>query len=172
MKNIPEFVDLRTNDQVKIIQSCLVELLIINLVQYYDAKQNSLVIGNTSYQLQHLKNFGFASEELENCLRSMDKMQFNEMETALIMVIVIFSEDRGSKNLCVIEIQEHYAFLLQKILEQRKNQSLTSTKFQFPELLFQLSTIRRLSTKFRPYLETIISQCSDFLPPMLSELVN
>ena len=169
MKNIPEFVDLRTNDQVKIIQSCILELLIINLVQYYDEKQNSFVIGNSSYYLEHLSSCGLNTEELENCLKTMDKKQLNEMETALVMMIVIFSEDRGCRNPAVMETQEHYAYLLEKILEQR---SFKSTKFQFAELLFQLSTIRRLSTKFRPYFEEIISQCSDFLPPMLSELVN
>jgi len=169
MKNIPEFIDLRTNNQVKIIQSSIVELLIINLVQYYDEKQNALVIGNSSYHLEHMKNCGFPTEELEKCLRTMNKKKLIETEIALVMIIVIFSEDRGCNNAAVLETQEHYAFLLQKILEQM---SFNFTRFPFPELIFQLSTIRRLSTKSRPYLEAIISQCSEFLPPMLSELVN
>jgi len=169
MKNIPEFIDLRTNNQVKIIQSSIFELLIINLVQYYDEKQNALVIGNSSYHLEHMKNCGFPTEELEKCLRTMNKKKLIETEIALVMIIVIFSEDRGCNNAAVLETQEHYAFLLQKILEQR---SFNFTRFPFPELIFQLSTIRRLSTKSRPYLKAIISQCSEFLPPMLSELVN
>ena len=99
----------------------------------------------------------------------MNKMQLIETEIALVMIIVIFSEDRGCKNAGVFETQENYAFLLQKILEQR---SFNFTRFPFPELILQLSTIRRLSTKIRSHLEAIISQCSDFLPAMLSELIN
>ena len=94
---------------------------------------------------------------------------------------MIFSEDRGSNEHQLFEIQEHYALLLQKTLDERKLKKVKNRfpvskifrylfHFLFQELIFLLSSVRRISTRLRPYLQAFTCQYPDFIPPLIKEI--
>ncbi|CBY39107.1 unnamed protein product [Oikopleura dioica] len=87
IKNLPEIDFFQTENQVQIIRSCIVEVYLVNLAQFYDETRDVITIGNSSYPLSSMLEIGVSEEGLENfksILQALDKMQLTERESSLV----------------------------------------------------------------------------------------
>ena len=92
IKNIPEFDFFKTDNQVRIIRSCTVEVFLVNLALFYDETRDVITIGNSSYPLSSMAEVGVTENglrEFRTTLLALDKMQLTERESSLVGFLII-----------------------------------------------------------------------------------
>ncbi|CAG5081888.1 Oidioi.mRNA.OKI2018_I69.PAR.g9985.t1.cds [Oikopleura dioica] len=173
VKEVPDFKQLDEQDQVIIIRNAAVEVHLLNICDFYNCEKGQIEIGQCSYPVHKLTAAGVASsflEKFQKFVKSIYSLQLREEEKALALMIILFSEDRGSKAESLSQIQESYAMTLKEILDARRGAK--SKRNIFAELMFLLSELRRLSVSCRPYLIAFSDSCHDQLNPVLREIFS
>jgi hypothetical protein len=173
VKEVPDFKQLDEQDQVVIIRNAAIEVQLLNICDYYNSETSQIEIGQCSYPIHKLTSSGISSSSLDKIhtfIRSIRALELREEEKALALLIVLFSEDRGSKEESLSQLQESYAMTLKDLLDARKGQK--SRRNVFAELMFLLSELRRLSVSCRPYLIAFSDSCHHHINPVLREIFS
>ena len=198
IKNIPEFDFFKTDNQVRIIRSCTVEVFLVNLALFYDETRDVITIGNSSYPLSSMAEVGVSENglrEFRTTLLALDKMQLTERESSLVgffnniksvNYFVAYRDDdlfRRPRKRRASAVRNSRALRFFASKDTRwaqieKGQKPLPCKwkisfhfiFVFQELIFLLSSVRRISTRLRPYLQTFTCQYPDLIPPLIKEI--
>ncbi|XP_063712525.1 nuclear receptor subfamily 1 group D member 2-like [Symsagittifera roscoffensis] len=169
-KRIPGFLSLERKDQIILLKSSAIEVLMLHSAQYYDSEDEKLLMA-TGIRLsrEDLANSGLHEfvEPMFDFARSMAELKLDEVEFALIIALCILASDRyGLTRRDTIEkLQEPYLETLRVYLKQRRPKEMLI----LPKMLMKLTELRSINNQHSEYLFGLKLRDQD-LPPLLNEI--
>lgn len=169
-KRIPGFLSLERKDQIILLKTSAIEVLMLHTAQYYDSDNERLLMA-TGIRLsrEDLSNSGLHEfvEPMVDFARSMAELRLDEVEYALIIALCILASDRyGLTRRDTIEkLQEPYLETLRVYLKQRRPKEMLI----LPKMLMKLTELRSINNQHSEYLFGLKLRDQD-LPPLLNEI--
>ncbi|XP_064614231.1 ecdysone receptor-like [Liolophura sinensis] len=168
-KALPGFKSLNTEDQIILLKACTLEVMTLRSARRYDPELNALIMANDEpFTYENMQDIGmgkFADLTMDFCA-SMNRMQVDNAEFALLTAVCIFSERPGLIEPRKVEkAQEVYSNTLQAY-ESIKRFKGSQT---FAKLLHKLTDLRSVGIEHAKMMLTV--QVEDTkVPPLLHEI--
>nr|XP_033795349.1 LOW QUALITY PROTEIN: vitamin D3 receptor [Geotrypetes seraphini] len=150
-KMIPGFRDLTTEDQIALLKSSAIEIIMLRSNQSFTLEDMSWTCGSNDfkYKINDVTQAGHNMELLEPLVKfqiSLKKLDLHEEEHVLLMAICIVSPDRaGVQDTSLVEaIQDRLSDTLQTYIMCKHPPSLATTCI-YPKMIQKLADLRSLS---------------------------
>ncbi|CAM9418249.1 unnamed protein product [Lampetra planeri] len=176
-KSIPGFRELNTEDQIVLLKSSVIEIVMLRSNESFSSEDNSWVCGSEEfkYSINDVTQAGHNMELLEPLVKfqiGLKKLHLHEAEHVLLMAICIFSPDRPSllERERVEAIQERLSETLRAYIVC--NHPPPSSHLLYPKMVQKLADLRSLNEEHsKQYLE-ISREAGDAndLTPLLLEV--
>ncbi|XP_062822490.1 vitamin D3 receptor isoform X1 [Anolis carolinensis] len=163
-KMIPGFKDLTAEDQIALLKSSAIEVIMLRSNQSFSLEDMSWTCGSNDfkYKISDVTQAGHSLDLLEPLVKfqiSLKKLNLHEEEHVLLMAICILSPDRpGVQDTAMVEsIQDHLSGILQTYILCRHPPP--GNRLLYPKMIQKLADLRSLNEEHSKQY-----RCLSFLP--------
>ncbi|CAM9381204.1 unnamed protein product [Lampetra planeri] len=176
-KILPEFKELHTEDQIALLKSSVIEIIILRSNQSFCLEDNSWTCGSNEFKycITDVTQAGHSMELMEPLVKfqvGLKKLNLHEAEHVLLMAICIFSPDRpGVTNRDRVEAcQERLSETLRTYISC--HHPLPGGHLLYPKMVQKLADLRNLNEEHsKQFLEISRKEGAvDNLTPLLIEV--
>ncbi|XP_072129203.1 oxysterols receptor LXR-alpha-like [Mobula birostris] len=170
-KQVPGFLDLTREDQIALLKTSTIEIMLLETSRRYDPQIESITfLKDFSYNREDFAKAGLQFEfinpifEFSKC---MNGLHLDDAEYALLIAINLFSADRPNVNdhELVERLQQPYVEALRSYTQMKR----PDDRLMFPRMLMKLVCLRTLSSVHSEQVFALRLQDKK-LPPLLSEI--
>ncbi|ELU07684.1 hypothetical protein CAPTEDRAFT_168520 [Capitella teleta] len=172
-KRVPGFQTLSSSDQITLLKSACLEILVLRLGSRYHEDDETITFTNgltlTRQQLEE-GGFGTLTDTILRFAKSLQQMQVDTTEYALLSAICLLSGDRSG-----LEDPEKVEALQEPILEALKHyirRRRSSLPHSFAKILMKLTDLRSISVKGAERVLHLKLRMADELPPLIMEMLD
>ncbi|XP_078664296.1 oxysterols receptor LXR-alpha-like isoform X2 [Branchiostoma floridae x Branchiostoma belcheri] len=169
-KRIPGFLRLTREDQIVLLKSSAIEILVLDVARRYDEKMDMLYFWNgLPYSRHNFKHAGL--RELVNPMydfaKSIKPVTIDDTAYALLAAIIVFSPDRAdvSDHQTVEKMQEVFLETLQAYIKT----TMPHDRLLLPRILMKLTDLRAINNTHCEQLLALKVE-NHKIPPLLSEI--
>ena len=177
-KQIGAFRSLPQTDQIQLLKTGSIELLILRSVITFDADKQHFLdpVDDEERQAMKLEQLRLAEDgtgmfdEQMKFVRSLTvELRADETTLVLLLVLSLFSPDRDNltNRDYVSAEQERYCLLLKRYLESRY--AKPHARFMFPRLIMKLTEIRSLNEE---HTHVLLKLNPDGIQPLMKEVLD
>ena len=177
-KQIGAFRSLPQTDQIQLLKTGSIELLILRSVITFDTDKQHFLdpVDDEERQAMKLEQLRLAEDgtgmfdEQMKFVRSLTvELRADETTLVLLLVLSLFSPDRDNltNREYVSAEQERYCLLLKRYLESRYAKPLA--RFMFPRLVMKLTEIRSLNEE---HTHVLLKLNPDGIQPLMKEVLD
>ncbi|KAM8815180.1 oxysterols receptor LXR-alpha isoform 2-T7 [Rhynchonycteris naso] len=170
-KQLPGFLQLSREDQIALLKTSAIEVMLLETSRRYNPGSESITfLKDFSYNREDFVKAGLQVEFINPIFefsRSMNELQLNDAEFALLIAISIFSADRPNvrDQLQVERLQHTYVEALHAYVSIHHPHD----RLMFPRMLMKLVSLRTLNSVHSEQVFALRLQDKK-LPPLLSEI--
>ncbi|XP_035663945.1 oxysterols receptor LXR-alpha-like isoform X6 [Branchiostoma floridae] len=169
-KRIPGFLRLTREDQIVLLKSSAIEILVLDVARRYDEKMDMLYFWNgLPYSRHNFKHAGLT--ELVNPMYDFSKrirnVHIDDTAYAILASIIVLSPDRAdvSDHHTVEKMQEVFLETLQAYIKT----TMPSDRLLLPRILMKLTDLRAINNTHCEQLLALKVE-NHKIPPLLSEI--
>ncbi|GMT05322.1 hypothetical protein PENTCL1PPCAC_27496, partial [Pristionchus entomophagus] len=177
-KKFPALRALHPTDQLKLIQGCYLDVMIIRGAMAYDPKENAWK-GPTSNHAYNIKmdamNDDAKTDNMFNQsirLYTMFKEEYRSDENVMLLLnmIVLFDPNvEGLTDMAAVKSEQNaYKRCLKRLMFTKLNKNQSTVQFEYLSLLERLATVRNMNSGARG----IMVEHADSMDPLLKELLG
>jgi len=173
-KSIPGFLQFNIHDQITLIKSASMDVLVLRLCSRYDVKEDSMTLsdGLTLNRCQmHNCGFGPITNVVYDFAKKLLEMQIDETEIGLLSALsIITSADHKDLEEAHL-VQEHQEPLIEALrIYSRKRRP--DHPLIYPQLIMKLYDLRKLSISGSSRAKSVHGEIPrDDFPPLITELL-
>ncbi|XP_030323989.1 vitamin D3 receptor [Calypte anna] len=149
-KMIPGFRDLTAEDQIALLKSSAIEVIMLRSNQSFTLDDMSWTCGSSDfkYRISDVTQAGHSMDLLEPLVKfqvGLKKLNLHDEEHVLLMAICILSPDRpGVQDTSLVEsLQDHLSEILQTYIQVRH--PLPGSRLLYPKMIQKLADLRSLN---------------------------
>ncbi|KAF8386828.1 nhr-48 [Pristionchus pacificus] len=176
-KKFPALKALHETDQLKLIKSCYLDVMIIRGAMAYDPKENAWKGPSASHDYK-IKMDAMNDESTDNMfqqsirLYTMFKEEYRSDDAVMLLLnmIVLFDPnvDGLSNTASVRAEQNKYKLCLKRYMFTKLDNNQMKAQFEYKALLDRLATVRKMNSGARGIME----EHADSMDPLLKELLG
>ncbi|XP_060677151.1 vitamin D3 receptor B-like isoform X1 [Hemiscyllium ocellatum] len=178
-KAIPGFRELLADDQIALLKSSAIEIIMLRSNESFSVEDMSWKCGNDEfkYDINDITKAGHSLELLEPLIKfqvGLKNLNLHEAEHVLLMAICILSSDRpGVQNRVQVErIQDGLSETLQSYI--RAKHPPPGNRLLYPKMIQKLTDLRSLSEEHSKQFQSLTfhPDCNTHLTPLVLENEN